>query len=119
MYSETFTGKDLFGRLREKNIFKERTKAFKSGFRKNIAILGRPFVGKTSLIKNFILELSAEGILPLYIEAREEAFEFFTQMFIGALLYQYLKLKNAKVKKDDLKTLIKHCEKPLPKTAKL
>jgi DNA-binding transcriptional regulator GbsR (MarR family) len=117
MYSETFTGKDLFGRLREKNIFKERTKAFKSGFRKNIAILGRPFVGKTSLIKNFILELSAEGILPLYIEAREEAFEFFTQRFIGALLYQYLKLKNAKVKKDDLKTLIKHCEKPLPKTA--
>lgn len=108
--------KDFFDRTQQKKILKERTMAFKSGFRQNIAVLGRPFIGKTSLIQNFLPELLAEQIIPVYVETHEEPFDFFSHRFIGSLLYQYLRSKGAEFKKDDLKILMKHCKSALPKT---
>lgn len=116
MFTDSATNKDFFGRTQQKKILKERTKAFKSGFRQNIAMLGEPFIGKTSLIGNFLPELLAEQIVPIYAETREEPFDFFTHRFIGSLLYQYLKSKDAEFKKDDLKILMKRCKSALPKT---
>ena len=116
MVAKTSTNKDFFGRTRPKEIFRERAKALKAGFRQNIAVLGEPFIGKTSVIKNFIPDLYAEQIIPIYVQARQEPFELFAQRFIGSLLYQYLKLKGYRPEKDELKALIKHCRKTLPKT---
>lgn len=116
MLTETLTKKDFFGRLQEKKIFKERLKAFKSGFRQNIAILGRPFTGKTLLVQSFLPDILAEQIVPVYVEARQEYFDFFSHRFIGSLLYQYLKLKGAKPKKYNLAALVKNTRKALPKT---
>ena len=116
MFTEPVTGKDFFGRTEQKMILKERAKSFKSGFRQNIAILGRPSVGKTSLVWNFLPDLLAEQIVPVYAQARQdEPFGFFCNRFIGSLLYNYLKSKSARPKKDDLHHLIKHCKKSLPK----
>lgn len=116
MFTEPVVGKDFFGRKEQLEILKERAKAFKSGFRQNIAILGCHFIGKTSLIVNFLPYLLTEQIIHVYVEAQEEPFDFFTHRFIGSLLYQYLKSKGAKLKKYELGVLIKHCKKSLPKT---
>ena len=107
---------DFFGRSKEKNILKERIKAFASGFRQNIAILGRPYIGKTFLIENILPEIAAEKVAAVYVEAREEPFDFFSHRFIGSLLYQFLRLKNNSAQKDDLSALIKNCKRQLPRT---
>jgi len=116
MLSDVFVNKDFFGRTEQLNVLKERIKSFSSGFRQNIAILGRPLIGKTFLVHNFLSCLTAEQIIPVYVEAQDEPFDFFAQRFMGSLLYQFLKNKDVNSKKDDLKTLIKNSRKLLPKT---
>ncbi len=116
MLSEIFTNKDFFGRAEQLNILKERVKSFNSGFRQNVAILGRPLIGKTFLIHSFFPYILSEHIIPVYVQVQEEPFDFFAQRFCGSLLYQYLKFNDPDSKKDDLKILIKNSRKPLPKT---
>lgn len=105
----------IFGRTKEKNILTERTKAFASGFRQNIAIIGRPFIGKTLLVQNILPFISSQNIVIVYVECRQEPFYIFCRRFMGSLLYQYLKLKSDSVKNDDLPALVRDCRKQLPK----
>ena len=104
----------FFGRTEEKKILKERVAAFSSGFRQNIAVLGRPFIGKTSLLQDMLPDMQQYNLVVVYAECREEPFELFCHRFLGALLYQYLKLKNGISQREDLKTLIKNSRKQLP-----
>lgn len=106
----------FFGRLKEKKILKERIKAFSSGFRQNIAVLGKPFIGKTSLIRDILSDIQQDNLIIVYAECREEPFDLFCHRFLGSLLYRYLKLKSDAPEKDNLKALIKCCKKQLPKT---
>jgi len=107
---------ESFGRAQEKKILRERIKSFGSGFRQNIAVIGKNYIGKTTLIKNILSDISQNNIIVIYAECREEPFDFFSHRFIGSLLYQYLNLKGTAPQKDDLKALIKNCRKGLPKT---
>ncbi len=115
MSPETIAGKDFFGRAQESQLLKERLAAFKSGFRQNIAVLGRPHIGKTSLVKNFLTHIHDEQVMPVYVEARDEDFSFFADRFIGSLLYNYSITKGVDSHKDDIKFLIANSKKALPR----
>ena len=106
----------FFARSEEKKILKERIKAFSSGFRQNVAVLGRQFIGKTSLIRDILSDIQQDNLIVIYVECREEPFDLFCHRFMGSLLYRYLKLKNDVSENDDLKALIKSCKRGLPKT---
>ncbi|OIO80644.1 MAG: hypothetical protein COW11_01340 [Candidatus Omnitrophica bacterium CG12_big_fil_rev_8_21_14_0_65_43_15] len=107
----------MLTRLKEKNLLIERLKAFNSGFRQNVAVLGKPFIGKTFLIRDLLKDIYSENIAYVYVEARHEPLGLFAHRFIGSLLYRYLVLKNVKPQKDDLVLLIKDSRRRLPKTA--
>ena len=81
----------MFGRTKEKNILTERAKAFASGFRQNIAIIGRPFIGKTLLVQSILPGISSQNIVIVYAECRQEPFNIFCQRFTGSLLHHYRK----------------------------
>ena len=70
-----------------------RINSFSEGYRQNIAIIGEPSTGKTSLIKNLLLsdEVKKDAIIPIYLEIKIEPFDFCAKRFIKSALFQLLK----------------------------
>ena len=74
------------------NQLNKRVKAFKKGYRQNVALLGPEMIGKTSIISQFIsLMDEEEDILPIYISSIEEPLSNFALRFMRAVLYYVLK----------------------------
>jgi len=115
MFSEPVIGKDFFGREELVRLLHERTGNLKNGYRQNLAILGRELVGKSSCIHNFVINLDDKQILPVYVDVKPLHISDLAKKFSGSLLYSYLKSKSLKAK-DDLRYLMKHCKKSLPRT---
>jgi len=84
--------KNFFGREKELTFLVKRVNSFRKGYRQNIAFVGQPLSGKTSLLNYFIQQyINSPDILPIYIEMQKEDFKSFAERFIGTLLYEYLK----------------------------
>lgn len=115
MITDPVVGKEFYGRKEILNLLNKRADSLKEGYRQNIAILGEKFLGKTSVIHQFILSLEKNSVIPVYIEVRIEPFYNFANRFITTFLYHYLTTEKEEVPQD-LNNLIKECEKLIPKT---
>jgi len=83
---------DFIDREEILNLLTKRVKAFKKGYRQNLALLGPEMIGKTSIISQFIsLMEEEEDILPIYIFSIEEPLSNFAFRFMRAVLYYALK----------------------------
>ena len=105
----------VFGREFYINILEKRTRDLKDGYRQNIALIGDEFVGKTSLIFNFLDRFCDNHFITLYIEARPESLASFAKRFLAVLLYNFLINANMPLK-EDLNFLINKSSKYIPKT---
>jgi len=103
------------------NTLTHRVNSFSEGYRQNIAIIGDPHVGKTSLIKA-LLESSSikrESVIPIYMEIKIEPFEFCIKRFIKASLSQLLYSDALMTAPPDAILLIQDLEKIYPKIAQI
>lgn len=84
---------DFIDREETLELLNKRVKAFKKGYRQNVALLGPEMIGKTSILSQFIsrLEEDDKEILTIYIALRDEPIVHFASRFIRALLYYSLK----------------------------
>jgi len=74
------------------SLLTKRVKAFKKGYRQNIALLGQEMIGKTSIISQFISRMEEEeDVLLLYISSIEEPLSNFAFRYMRAVLYYALK----------------------------
>lgn len=110
MIKDKFFGRDTYAGLLDKRI-----RAFKDGYRQNIALIGDELVGKTSIAYNLLDKFVDNRILILYLEIRPESLSSFARRFIGILLYNFL-INSGLILKEDLGFLIKKSEKYIPKT---
>lgn len=105
----------FFDRQNYLRILAKRISDLKDGYRQNIAIIGDEFIGKTSIIFEFLNKFCDNRIINLYVEARLESQASFIRRFIGILLYNFLLNSNTCLK-EDLDFLINKSEKYIPKT---
>jgi AAA+ ATPase superfamily predicted ATPase len=83
---------EFIGREAILNLLDKRVKAFKKGYRQNVALLGPEMIGKTSLVSQFISKLEHdENILPIYVFSMQEPLSIFAFRFMRAVLYYTLK----------------------------
>ncbi|MCQ9208270.1 MAG: ATP-binding protein, partial [Omnitrophica bacterium] len=115
MFSDPVVGDKFFGRTDIIGLLSKRVNGLRDGYRQNLAFLGPKLIGKSSLILQFFSGFNQPKILPIYIDLRPKTFSHFIHKFFGALLYHYLKNKNASVS-EDLDSLKKSAEKYIPKT---
>ncbi len=119
MITEPVVGKDFFGREDFLDLLNKRAIAIKEGYRQNIAVLGERFLGKTSLLHQFILSLSVDNfIVPVYIEIRLEPFYDFANRFINTLLFYFLRTECKDVPQD-IDELMEKCNEYIPETIKV
>lgn len=99
------------------SILGKRLDAFKKGYRQNVGLLGKPAVGKTSILYNFLNSVKDPSIITVYIEIQNEPFSHFAQRFMGALLKSYFSSRMKDVPADLNKLVIKS-RSHIPKTVK-
>src|SRR3990167_4337834 len=90
MFSDPVVGDDFFGRQEIIDLLVKRASALKSGYRQNVAIIGHQQLGKTSVLRQFLHVFHDPQILPIYVEIKFQALDYFIDQFARALLYQYL-----------------------------
>ncbi len=106
---------DFFGRSNYLEVINKRVEGLKSGYRQNLAIIGDEAIGKTSLITHFLKNFCDTRIVPVYLEIRQEPFDYFARRFIGVMLHNFLK-DSGIVLKEDLDFLITKSRRFIPDT---
>lgn len=78
----------FFGRGEISALLEKRLEAFQKGYRQNVGIIGRPFLGKTALMH--ILSKShaiRHGLLPILVSCFEfDSFKHFAERWMGSVL---------------------------------
>ena len=118
MISDPVIGADFLGREELLQTLKKRLESFKEGYRQNIAILGQPLLGKTSLVHHFLHTFEDNSILPIYVDVRPQALAPFVNQFCRAVLYQALRQEAAVGPQESLESLLREAPRVIPKTAK-
>jgi len=110
-------GDDFFDRENISSSLIKRVAAFRDGYHQNVGLVGKKFIGKSSLLQNFILTTHYSDIIPIYLEIQNESFSYFTRRFMGMMLVGYFQ-SSGKSLSDDIDQLIKVARRELPQTAK-
>lgn len=105
----------LFGRENIFSLLNRRIADLKDGYRQNIALLGNAFIGKTTILKEFIKNLKEEKVLPIYLELENLDFACFVNKYIGILLFNYLKIKSQS-RDENLEILLENAKRFIPAT---
>jgi GTPase SAR1 family protein len=109
-------GNNFFGRGELLELLKKRVDGLRYGYRQNIAIIGPPYYGKTSVIYRFMDSLSFKDVIPVYIEVKPHGFPNFAEKFISTLLFKYL--TNIEYKIEDATELMPVASERMPKTVR-
>lgn len=115
MFLDPAIGNNFFGRRDILGLLKKRLEGLRHGYRQNIAIIGPPYYGKTSIIYRFINNIPFNDVVPIYMEIKPLGFLNFAEKFISTLLFQYLKV--AEYKFEDAIELFPIANDRMPKTA--
>lgn len=105
--------------LKRTNILEpiyKRLNSLKDGYRQNIALLGQPGVGKTTILKYLSNTFKQPNLIFAYVNLECADFKYFTYKLLGSILYNYLCEKGLIIK-DDFPYLIKAAEQFLPNTS--
>jgi len=108
-----------YNRLEILNNLIYRVNSFCEGYRQNIAIIGELYIGKTSLIKELIFsdKIKKDAIIPIYLEAKIEPFDFCVKRFIKSAFFQLLQSDPSLTAPSDTVLLIEDLKRVYPKTA--
>ena len=79
-------GKDFFDRQEILQLIRKRVDSFEKGYRQNVALLGDPMVGKTSILYEVLHRWESARINPFYFEIRNESLASFAERFMTSFL---------------------------------
>ncbi|MFC1809191.1 hypothetical protein ACFL3D_03610 [Candidatus Omnitrophota bacterium] len=110
-------GSQFFDREKISSNLIKRVHAFREGHHQNIGLLGKKFIGKSSILQNFILSTNYPDIIPMYVEVHGESFSDFAQRFMGMMLVGYYQSLGKNIP-HEIEPMIKGARRELPKTTK-
>lgn len=106
---------NFFGRSDVLELLKRRVVDLKEGCRKNVAVLGHRFVGKTTLVQHFLANLDEGEVIGVYLDVENKDFPYFASKFISSLLFNFSQNKNLPLH-ESISLLLAGTEKLIPNT---
>ncbi len=102
---------------REFDLLQRRVEGHSRGYRQNIAIIGRPFIGKTFLVSH-LLKVLPENVCSVLIDVKELDKIYLFRSFATSLLCSYLSKKASllELTSPNLEELLERIKEKLPKT---
>ncbi len=108
----------FFGRNDTLNLLKRRLLDLKEGYRQNVALLGNKYIGKSSILHNFILNNDDKDVVCVYLDLENKDFNYLFSKFVGSLLYNFSRNKNLPLN-DDLGILLETTKGLIPYTVQV
>lgn len=109
---------NFFGRKSVLEVLKKRVLGLKEGYRQNLALIGSPYVGKTTILRKFIKDIDDDQLVCVYLDLENKDFYYFSHQYIRSLLIHYIRL-NQLQEYDDLNLILTSLRPHLPQTVKV
>lgn len=116
--SDTSLEKNFFGRTEVLGLLKKRVVDLKEGCRQNVALLGNQFVGKSTILHDFIYNLDEDDVIAIYLDLENKDFNYFFNKFTGSLLYNYSKNQHLPLH-EDFNLLLESTHAIIPQTVQV
>ncbi len=95
-------------------LLKKRVLDLKEGYRQNVALFGNRYIGKTTILRNFLANIDEE-ITVVYVDVENKDFRFFLDQFAGSLLHNYSRRRNLPLH-EDVALLLESVQESIPHT---
>lgn len=115
METDAAVGSNFFPRPAVTQVLEKRLNAFRCDYRQNVGLIGRKFSGKTSVLKNFLLNLQTDEILPVYVNIGRESLRAFLYKWMGAMLESVTGIHNMTTH-NDLSRVARAAKREIPET---
>ena len=117
MFKDPAFGSEFFDREKVTATLMKRVEAFREGYHQNMGLIGKPSIGKSSILQNFVLTMRYSDIIPIYIEVSQESFEDFAHRFMGMVLAGYFQSLGKNIP-HEIEIMLKAARRELPRTTK-
>ncbi len=97
------------------DLMRRRVADLKEGYRQNLALLGSPNVGKSTVLQRFLLDLDDSVIVPVYLNLENRDVHYFASKLLRSILYHFCKIKGLPTS-DELSSLLETARPLLPLT---
>jgi len=104
-----------FGRKATLSLLSRRLKDLKEGYRQNLALLGSRYIGKSTILGQFISDIEDENVIVIYLNLENRDFDYFYSKIVRSILFNYAKSRNL-TPQDDIKVLIEMTRSLIPET---
>ena len=105
---------NFFGRTAIMELLKKRVLDLKEGYRQNVALFGNRYIGKTTILRQFLANLDEE-ITVVYIDVENKDFRSFLDQFVGSLLCNYSRSRKLPLY-EDVALLLESVQESIPHT---
>ncbi|MGE5280685.1 MAG: AAA family ATPase [Deltaproteobacteria bacterium] len=92
---------------------------FTQGYRQNVALIGEELMGKTTLLRDLLQQMSDPDIVPVYVEIVPYEFGLFVKRLLNSLLYHYLKSSQLISSRESLEVMLERARAAIPQSAQL
>jgi len=108
----------FFGRKEQLALLKRRVSDLKEGYRHNVAILGNPYLGKSTLLEYFSANIDDEQVVAIYIDLDNKDFSYLFFKLTGSILYHYAKIKKLPLH-ENLNLMLEVAQGSIPRTVQV
>jgi AAA+ ATPase superfamily predicted ATPase len=105
---------NFFGRTAIMELLKKRVLDLKEGYRQNVALFGNRYIGKTTILRQFLANLDEE-IAVVYVDVENKDFRSFLDQFVGSLLCNYSRHRKLPLY-EDVMLLLESVQESIPHT---
>ena len=105
---------NFFGRTAIMELLKKRVIDLKEGYRQNVALFGNRYIGKTTILRQFLANLD-EDITVVYIDVENKDFRSFLDQFVGSLLCHYSRSRKLPLY-EDVALFLESVQESIPHT---
>lgn len=105
----------IFGREEILSALKKRVDGFKKGYRQNVALIGAPSIGKSSILRRLLSDIDNSGILPIILDLQGRSLKQVIRVFSSQILHNFLKKQEVDIY-GEFTYLIEKSQAFLPKT---
>jgi AAA+ ATPase superfamily predicted ATPase len=104
-----------FGRKATLSLLTRRLNDLKEGYRQNLALLGSRYIGKSTVLQQFITEIDDDKVIAIYLNLENRDFDYFYSKIVRSILFNFAKSKNL-TPQDDIKVLLEMTRSLIPET---
>lgn len=104
-----------YGRKSILDLLSRRMRDLKEGYRQNLALLGSRYIGKSTVLQQFVSDIDDPDVVPIYLNFENRDFDYFVTKLVKSILFHVARTKNL-TSQEEIKVLMEVARPSIPQT---